>query len=1623
MATDTAFELSLPSGGGSVQGIGETFQANAFTGTANFAIPLTLTPGRSGFSPSLALRYSSGTGNGPFGLGWDLDLRSIARRTEKGLPTYDETDIFVLSGEEELVPARRRATAGRDAWVADTEQLGAFRVERFRPRTERGFSRIERWTDSHGDAHWRVTTRDNVTSVYGRSAAARVSDPDDLKRVFRWLIEETFDRRGNHVLYEYAADAPPLHPLMHEKGRRTAQRYIRRILYANAPAPDAAPQAPARTATDHLDPAATRERRYLLEAIFDYGDVDGVAYPPKSPGPGNERADERWTLREDPFSTFRPGFELRTLRLCRRVLMFHHFPELGGSKLVRATELGYDIDPNSRMSFLARVDVVGYGASGVASRLPRLALGYTRFEPEQRSYTVLSADEGFPSRRIFGRDVAFIDVFGTGLPAVIQSNLGGWRCWRNLGGGRFDVPRVMDLTPVGATLSRPGIAIGDVEGDGCVDLLDHASPVPGFYPLGRDGQWREFRPYRNNTSVDLADRNLRLIDVTGDGRSDALISTTESFVWYECQGADGFAPPRRIARLHDLDLFPNVSFDDPNGRVRLADMNGDGLADIVQVHDGAVDYWPNLGHGRFGPRVRMSNAPRLGPSFDPARLFLVDLDGSGTTDLVYVDFDRVRFWRNQSGNGWGNERVVTGTPQTTAGVFVDFVDVFGTGTATLIWSYELAPQPGGASKTLDFCGGVKPNMLASLDNGMGSVTNVKLAPSTKFYLADLAAGRPWKTALPFPVHVVEDVEITDRISGARLVTRYAYHHGCWDGREREFRGFACVDEFDTEAFANPQAVDPTAAYQVPPVLTRTWYHTGMPIAQAGSAQAEFDVRRAFAGEFFAGDSQAFVLADIGLDPAADPAGEPREALRALAGTPLRSEIYGLDGSALAQHPYSVSETFGRVECVQPALDGRPGVYFATRTGGTAYTYERDPTDPRITQTITRCDPFGNVIDHLQIAYPRRNPQPDCPEQAPLRVLYEHMDYINSTTHDCYHLGVSYQTRRYEVTGATWSAGAAPLTAADFAAVITDPDDFEEFDSSPAAATTARKRLVEWVRVYFKQDAAARTRDPVGSLASRLPLGVIEPLSLIYEKYEAAFTTSQLSHIFGDRLQGLDAPARGGYHPRAAGAAETGAPGYYWIPSARRAYDPENFYLAFESADPFGNAFVAEYNSHALLTKTLTDPAGNVTVVTNDYRVLKPCALLDPNQNLRRVAFDGMGFVVGVAEMGKRRSDGTFEGDSLEDFVLDLDTAAIDAYFADPLGQAPTRLGSATSRIIYDYGRPARVGEPAAAATLARVTHGGRASADAIYHTFHYVDGFGRDLQIKSNAEPDPQAPAAMRWVASGATIYNNKGKAVRRFEPFFSATHRFGLEQRGANVTMLLDPLQRVVGEFHSDETYRKALYTPWRMETWDANDTVLFDPRIDPDVLPIAQSFLARYDAEYAAANGRAPRTWFAENSAAGASAQQRRAAARTAMHADTPIVGLLDPLGRTCREFRDTGTEIIARRVEWDIEGQDVRHYDFEWAHGPRQHVRHERPQVRLHDARLRHAPYLSRRRWKDGFPMGRGRKPDRNPLRRASARDRDLGREGRSHAAPRDPHGLRRGRRSRHGAQPARPHPCDL
>ena len=121
---------SLPKGGGSIQGLGEKFQSTAFDGTGSFSIPIATTPGRAGLDPKLSLEFSTGNGNGPFGLGWRLGLPSVTRKTDKGLPRYASDDVFVISGAEDLVPV----DAGSPLTPGPTRR-GVFTVQAYRPRT------------------------------------------------------------------------------------------------------------------------------------------------------------------------------------------------------------------------------------------------------------------------------------------------------------------------------------------------------------------------------------------------------------------------------------------------------------------------------------------------------------------------------------------------------------------------------------------------------------------------------------------------------------------------------------------------------------------------------------------------------------------------------------------------------------------------------------------------------------------------------------------------------------------------------------------------------------------------------------------------------------------------------------------------------------------------------------------------------------------------------------------------------------------------------------------------------------------------------------------------------------------------------------------------------------------------------------------------------------------------------------------------------------------------------------------------------------------------------------------------------------------------------------------------
>src|SRR5271166_1796124 len=158
--------LSLPKGGGAIRGIGEKFAANPVTGTGSLNVPIYTSPGRSGFGPQLSLSYDSGSGNSPFGFGWSLALPAVTRKTDKGLPQYQdaqESDTFIMSGVEDLMPSLVEAAGQwtRDVTPARPVYGKQYAIHRYRPRIEGLFARVERWINlaDPQDTFWRSISK------------------------------------------------------------------------------------------------------------------------------------------------------------------------------------------------------------------------------------------------------------------------------------------------------------------------------------------------------------------------------------------------------------------------------------------------------------------------------------------------------------------------------------------------------------------------------------------------------------------------------------------------------------------------------------------------------------------------------------------------------------------------------------------------------------------------------------------------------------------------------------------------------------------------------------------------------------------------------------------------------------------------------------------------------------------------------------------------------------------------------------------------------------------------------------------------------------------------------------------------------------------------------------------------------------------------------------------------------------------------------------------------------------------------------------------------------------------------------------------------------------------------
>jgi RHS repeat-associated protein len=1623
--------ISLPKGGGAIRGIGEKFSANPVTGTCSMSVPIATSPGRSGFGPQLSLSYDSGAGNSPFGFGWRHSLPSITRKTgSTGLPQYlngfadaQDSDVFILSGAEDLVPLYRRDADG--AWVHNAkgelsigeEVIDGYRVRRYRPRIEGLFARIERWTllsDPH-DVHWRSISKDNILTLYGLDANSRiVDDPERGERIFSWLICETRDDKGNAVLYRYKAEdgarvdlalaSERSRGLRDDQSRRT-ERYLKHIHYGNRTSLlDATGHRPRLLNHEQID-AQIANGDWMFEVVFDYGEHDSDAPEPNDNG--------IWHYRPDPYSSYRAGFEVRTTRLCQRVLMFHHFDgEAGVGKncLVRSTDFTYT---NAIYTFLQAVTQTGYRRSGRNGSYDKRSLPPLEFEYSQANVqdTVHELDAESLENLPVGLDGAsyqWTDLHGEGLPGILTEQAGAWFYNRNLSPLGAQTVR---FAPTERIAAKPNLAIAgghaqfmDLAGDGQPDLVVLDGPTPGLFEHGADEDWESFRPFTSRLNRNMRDANLKFIDLDGDGHADVLITEDDAFVWHASLAEEGFGPARRVAQALDEDKGPRVVFTDDSQSIYLADLSGDGLTDLVRIRNGEVCYWPNLGYARFGAKVTMDNAPWFDhpDQFSHKRVRLGDIDGSGTTDIIYLHRDGIRLYFNQSGNGWSKAQTLRAFPRVDDIVSIVPADLFGNGTACLVWS---SPLPGDARRQmryLNLMGDQKPHLLLKTVNNLGAETLVQYAPSTKFYLQDKRDGRPWITKLPFPVHVVEKVTVTDRWRITSFASTYSYHHGYFDGVEREFRGFGRVEQLDTESYgefasgnsASPFITDDKTLYQ-PPVKTVSWYHTGA-FLDRERILTQFEHEyfpTSFAG-LNPGSFKEHRLPPPDLDTQNISSDEWREALRACKGMLLRQEVYELDVDALAHSGnskhvpvklFSAAYHNCHIRCLQPKEHNAHAVFLVVESEAITYHYELDLrpaevlVDPRIAHTVNlTVDEYGNVLQSVAIVYPRAGhfgsnaalaegladslTLIDQVQREEIHMAYAETRYTEDFGHQLQDKALARDNHRVHLPCEVLTyelRGIGPESIEDRTEIdkrYFTIDEVRRFRLSMVHQAsgdavqelayhqlpdnvTPQKRLVEHVRTLFFTD----------DLAGPLPFGQHGLRALPYENYKLALTEALLDAVFADAagnskldqaiddatsararlkqstvsgyLSGADLAARFASVPQAELA------GRYWIRSGIAGFAPDaakHFYLPERYTDPFGNVTSVEYDTRDLIVSSSTDALGNTTSVTQfDYRVLAPREMHDINNNLSEVFFDVLGLPIAMAVKGKGN-----EGDSLAGFDnapanlsrTQPSLVELRSFFdAADLDDARARnwLGNATARHIYDFGGLEQTlpdgtevtrwaQHPPCACGIVREQHVSQLAPGAqspIQAAFEYSDGSGSVIVKKVQAEPEA-AGQALRWVASGKTILNNKGKPVKQYEPYFCSPavgHRYE-EPVEAGVTAIIyyDAVGRTVRTEMPDGSYSRAEFSPWHVRSFDQNDTVK--------------------------EQGNA---WFARRTAPSATTEEQRAAQLAAEHADTPALTILDSLGRDVisiahNRLRDAAGELVDEKyltfTKLDAEGKPL-------------------------------------------------------------------------------------------------------
>lgn len=725
-----------PTTASTVSGSTKTSQldSNGFSGALNYRYPINVPPGRNGLQPTLFLSYDSQSveHHSIFGVGWAVSIPSIQRINREGSEKLFNSNVFNSSLSGELVP------------------LGS---GDYRAKIESG----DYYDYSLNSNTWTVKDKFGTTFTFGESSSSRQDNPSDTTQIYKWMISEIRDLNDNYISFEYY--------------KNDGQIYPDTITYTG------------------------------------HGSTDGVF----------EVTFSRES-RDDAISQNKTGFEVTTNYRVSEITT-----TVNGS-WVRKYELDYLSGDNNNHSLLDTITETGRDeVTASTTALPAVNFDY------QTSSDALSQDTDWDIPLYLSgnnEDVGtrLVDLNGDGLTDIIRlqktSSSPYYRRDIYINDGQegwsedtsnWTIPTDIYFSHSNGTTE--GGQIFDVNGDQFPDLIfsQNGKTEKIYLHNGTNGwtlntDW-EF-PIDLLSYVITDDSGVRIFDVNGDGLTDIVKIKKESStphtkeVYINDGTAESWTQDTSWTIPTDF-FFASYTGTYENGK--YADVNGDGLIDLLHR------YWTgsstmnkvyiNTGSGWEYDSNWSIPLNLTGTSGEDTGIRLVDMNGDGLTDIVRMTYQCCwNFYRNVYLNT-GEEWVEDTSWTLPSGIYFSYngedlglkiSDISGDGMADFLYR----PSTNYTQNKTFIHHGSRANLLTKITTARGAESSVTYQSSAQL----LDGSTILNPNLPFSLDVVSEIE-NDNGLGLLSTYTYSYENGDYyysDEFDRQFAGFGKMTKTDSD---------------------------------------------------------------------------------------------------------------------------------------------------------------------------------------------------------------------------------------------------------------------------------------------------------------------------------------------------------------------------------------------------------------------------------------------------------------------------------------------------------------------------------------------------------------------------------------------------------------------------------------------------------------------------------------------------------------------------------------------------------------------------------------------------------------------------------------------------------